>query len=223
MHILLLPIWDSFKCYSRENLVLIFYCLCACTVVAQSLSYVQHFAAHGLQHTRLPRLSPSPGAFSNSCPLSQWCHPTISSSVIPYSSCIQSLPASGSFLMSRLFASGGQSIGASSVLPMNIQDWCPLGLTGLISLLSKGCSSSPIPQFKSINSSALSFMVQLSHPYMTTGKTIALTIQTFVGKVMSLHFNMLSVFCHSFPSKGQMSFNFMAVFTICCDFGAQEN
>ena len=80
---------------------------------------------HGLQHARLPCLSPTPGACSNSCPLSQWCHPTISSSVVPFSSCPQSFPASGSFLMSQLFASGGQSIGASasaSVLPMNIQD-----------------------------------------------------------------------------------------------------
>ena len=96
---------------------------------------------HGLQHARLPCPSPSPGAYSNSCPLSWWCHPTISSSVVPFSSCLQSFPASGSFLMSQLFTSGGQSIGASasiSVLPMNIRDWFPLGLTGLISLQSKG-------------------------------------------------------------------------------------
>ena len=88
---------------------------------------------HGLQHARLPFLSPSAGPCSNSCPLSQWCHPTISSSVIPFSSCLQSFPASGSFLMSRLFTLGGQSIGGSasaSALPMNIQDWFPLGLTG---------------------------------------------------------------------------------------------
>ena len=98
----------------------------------------------GLQHTRLPCPSPSPRACSNSSPLSQWCHPTISSSVVPFSSCLQTFPTSGSFLMSQLFASGGQSIGASassSVLPMNIQDWFPLGLTGLISLKSKGLSS----------------------------------------------------------------------------------
>ena len=94
---------------------------------------------HGLQHTRFPGASPSPRACSNSCPLSWWCHPTISSSVVPFSSCLQSFPASGSSLMSWLFASGGQSIGASvsaSVLPMNVQDWFPLGWTGLISLLS---------------------------------------------------------------------------------------
>ena len=96
---------------------------------------------HGLQHARLPCPSPSHGACSNSCPLSQWCHPTISSSVIPFSSCLQSFPASGSFPMSQLLASGGQSISASaSVFPMNIQSWFPLRLTGLISLLSKGLS-----------------------------------------------------------------------------------
>ena len=85
---------------------------------------------HGLQHARPPYQSPIPGVYSNSCPLSQWCHPTISSSVIPFFSCLQSLPASGSFPMSQLFASGGQSTGISastSVLPMNTQDWSPLG------------------------------------------------------------------------------------------------
>ena len=91
----------------------------------------------GLQYARPPCLSPTPGVYSNSCPLSWWCHPTISSSVIPFSSHFQSFPASGSFQMSQLFASGGQSIGVSastSVLPMNIQDWFPLGWTGWISL-----------------------------------------------------------------------------------------
>ena len=98
---------------------------------------------HGLQHARLPCPSPTPGAFSNSCPLGQWCHPTISSSVIPFSSCLQSFPSSGSLPMSQFFTSGSQSIGVSasaSVLPMNIQDWFPLGLIGLISLQSKGLS-----------------------------------------------------------------------------------
>ena len=97
----------------------------------------------GLEHVRFPCLSPTPGACSNSCPSSRWCHPTISSSVIPFSSCLQSFPASGSFPMSQFFASGGQSIGASasaSVLLVNIQDWVPLGLTGWISLQSKGLS-----------------------------------------------------------------------------------
>ena len=98
---------------------------------------------HGLQQARLPCPSPTPGACSNSHPSSQWCYPTISSSVAPFSSCLQSFPASGSFLMCQFCASGGQSIGAStsaSVLPMNIQDWFPLGLTGWISLQSKGLS-----------------------------------------------------------------------------------
>ena len=98
---------------------------------------------HGLQHARLPCPLPTPGAYSNSCPLSWWCHPTISSSVIPFSSHLQSFPASGSFPMSQFFASGGQSIGVSasaSVLPMNIQDWFPLGWTGWISLQSKELS-----------------------------------------------------------------------------------
>ena len=115
---------------------------------------------HGLQHARPPCPSPTPGVDPNSCPLSRWCHPTISSSVVPFSSFLQSFPASGSFLTSQLFASGGQSIGASaSVLPMNIQGWFPLGLTDLISL-SPGDSqeSSPTPQLKSINSSALSLV-----------------------------------------------------------------
>ena len=98
---------------------------------------------HGLQHTRPPCPSPTPGVYSNSCPLSQWCHPTISSSVVPFSSCLQFFPASGSFQISQFFTSGGQSIGVSasaSVLPMNIQDWFSSGWTGWISLQSKGLS-----------------------------------------------------------------------------------
>ena len=98
---------------------------------------------HGPQHARPPCPSPTLRVYSNSSPLSRWCHPTISSSVIPFSSCPQSFPASGSFPMSQLFTSGGQSIAVSasaSVLPMNIQDWFPLGGTGWISLQSKGLS-----------------------------------------------------------------------------------
>ena len=99
---------------------------------------------HRLQHTRLPCPSPTPGACSNLCPSSRWCHPTISSSVVPFSSCLQSFPASGSFPLSYFFTSGGQSIvgvsASASVLPMNIQDWSPLGWTGWISLQSKGLS-----------------------------------------------------------------------------------
>ena len=128
--------------------------------------------------------------------LSQWCHPTISPTVVSVSSCLQSFPASGSFPMSRFFASGGQSIGVSastSVLPMNIQDWFPLGWNGWISLQSKGLS---IVFNTTVQASVLwcsaSFTVQLSNPYMTTEKTIALTRRTVVSKVMSLPFNMPS-------------------------------
>ena len=105
----------------------------------QLLSRVWLSATHGLQYTRLPCPSPTPGVCSNSCPLSWWCHPTIPSSVIPFSSCPWPFPASESFQMSQVLASGGQSIGVStsaSVLPMNIQDWISLGLTGLISMQS---------------------------------------------------------------------------------------
>ena len=129
------------------------------------------------------------------CPSSQWCHPTISTFVIPFSSHFQSFPASGSFLLSQFFISGGQSIEASalaSVLRMSFQDWFPLGWTGWISLQSKGLSS--LLQHHSLKAPVLwcsaFFIVQLLQPYMTTGKTIALTRWTFVGKVMSLLFNM---------------------------------
>ena len=135
----------------------------------------------------------------------QLCHPTISSSVIPFSCCLQSFPAPGSFPISWLFISGGQSIGTSasaSVLPMTIQrilisfrtDWFDLSVQGILkSLLQQHSSKASILQW------TMFFMVQLSHLYMTTGKTIGLTRQTFVGKVMSLLFNML--FGHSFSSK----------------------
>ena len=116
--------------------------------------------AHGLQPARLPCPSPSPRACSNSCRLSQLCHPTIFSSVLPFS-CLQYLPASGSFLMNQLFAWGVQSIEVSasaSILPINIQGWFPFRLTGLISLLFKGLKSSPTPRSQSINSSVLSFL-----------------------------------------------------------------
>ena len=109
----------------------------SCSVMSDSLR------PHGVQHARPPCPSPTPGVYSNSCPLSWWCHPTISSSVIPFSSHLRSFPASGSFQMSQFFTSGGQSIGVSasaSVLPVNIQDWFPLGWTDWISLQSKGLS-----------------------------------------------------------------------------------
>ena len=150
---------------------------------------------HGLQHARPPCPSPTPGACSNSCPSSWWWYPTISSSGVPFSPCLQPFSASGSFLVSPFFTSGGQSIRAlASVLPMNIQDWLSLGLTGLIFLQSKRLKS--LLQYHSLKASILHqsafFTVQLSHPYVTTGKTKALTRWTFVGKVMSLLFNMLS-------------------------------
>ena len=109
----------------------------SCSVVSDSLRPQE------LQHTRSPCPSPTPRVYSNSCPSSQWCHPTISSSVVPFYSWPQSLPASGSFPMSQLFAWGGQSTGVSasaSVLPMNTQDWSPLGWTGWVSLQTKGLS-----------------------------------------------------------------------------------
>ena len=179
---------------------------------------------HGLQHTRLLYPSLSPGVYTNSGWSSQWYHPTISSSVALFPSCPQSFPASGCFPMTRLLASGGQSIGASasaSVLLMNIQGWLHLGLTGLISLLSKGLSSHL--QHHRIQKSVLQcsavFMVQHSHLNVSPGKTIALTIWTFVGKVMSLLFNMLSWFPITVLPRSTC-LNFMAVFTVHSDFGA---
>ena len=133
---------------------------------------------------------------TQTCPLSQWCHPTISSSIVPFSSCPQFFLASGSLQMNQLFTSGGQSIGVSasvSVLPVNTQDWSPLRWTGWISLQSKGLSKSLLKHHQNHQffDSAF-FAVQLSHLYMTTGKTIALTRWTFVDKIVSLLFNMLS-------------------------------
>ena len=150
-----------------------------------------------LQHARLPCPSPTLGFYSNSWPLSWWCYPTISSSVIAFSSHFQSFPASGSFPMSQFFTKGAQSIGVSasaSVLLKNIQDSFPLGWTDWISLQAETLKS--LLQHHSSKASILQssafFIVQLSHPYMTTGKTIAFTRWTFVGNVMFLLFNMLS-------------------------------
>ena len=142
---------------------------------------------HELQHARPPCPSPTPGVHPNPCPSSWWCYPTISSSVVPFSSCLQSFPASGSFQMSQLFASGGRSIGVSastSVLRMNTQDWSPLEWTGWISLQSKGTLKSLLQHHSSKTSilrHSAFFIVQLSHPYMTMGKTIALTKWTLVN------------------------------------------
>ena len=133
---------------------------------------------HGLQHARLPCPSPTPGAYSNSCPSSRWCHPTISSSVVPFSFCPQSLPASGSFPLSQFFTSGSQSIGVSasaSVFPMNIQDWS-LRMDWLDLLAVQGTLKSLHQQHSSKASilwCSAFFIVQLSHSYMTTGKTIS--------------------------------------------------
>ena len=218
----------------------------------QLLSHVWLFVTPWTAARQTSCPSPTSRACLNSCPLSWWCHPTISFSVIPFSSHLQSFPASESFPMSQFFTLSGQSIAASalaSVLPMNIQDWFPLGCTGWVSLQSKGFSRvffqhhsskpsvlrirwpkysgfsfsiSPSSEYPGLISFRMDwfdlfavqrtlksllqhhsskatilqrsafFMVQLSHPYMTTGKTIALTRWTFAGKVMSLLFNMLS-------------------------------
>ena len=149
---------------------------------------------HGLLHARIPCPSPTPGACSNPCPLSLWYHQTISFSVVPFSR-LQSFPATGSFPMSQFFTSDGQTTGvAASVLPMNIQDRFPLGLTGLLFAV-QGTLKSLLQHHSSkasVRWCSAFFKVQLSHTYMTTGKTTALTRWTFVGKVMSLLFNMMS-------------------------------
>ena len=154
---------------------------------------------HELKHTRPPCPSPTPRVHSNSCPSSWWCNPAISSSVVPFSSCPQSLPASESFSVSQLFAWGGQSTGVSalaSFFPKNTQGWSPLEWMGWLDLLAVQGTLKSLLQYYSSKASILQcsafFTVQLSHPYMTTGKTIALTRQTFIGKVTSLLFNMLS-------------------------------
>ena len=144
--------------------------------VVWSPSCDQLFETHGLWYTWLLCPSPSPGICPSSCPMNWWCHPTISSSVSLFSSCLQSFPGLGFFPMSQVYASGGQSIGASaSDLPKSIQDWLPLRLTDLIFLLSKGFSR--VLQHHSLKVSILRcsgfFMIWLSHPYRTIGKTIA--------------------------------------------------
>ena len=169
-----------------------------------SHSVVSHsLRPHGLQHNRLPCPSPTPRVYSNSCPLSWWCHPTISSSVIPFSSHLQSFPASGSLPVIQFFPSGGLSIGVSfSISPSNEysgliscrMDWLDLlAVQGTLkSLLQHRSSKASI-----LWCSAL-FIVQLSYPYMTTGKIIVLTRQAFVSKVMSLLFFYFTHFKKSF-------------------------
>ena len=171
----------------------------------QSLSHVQLFVTHGPQQARLPCPSPAPTACSNSCPLSWWCHPTISSSALPFSSCLQSFPESGSFEMSHFFASGSQNWSFSfRISPSNEYsglfsfriDWFDLLRADCLDLFAVQGTLKSLLQHHSSKASILRclafFMVQLSHLYMTTGKTIALTRWTFVGKVMSLLCNMLS-------------------------------
>ena len=195
IHVLLKPGLENFEHYFAN--------------MFSSVQFSSSVVSHELQHARPPCPSPTPRVHSNSCPSSQWCHPAISTSVVPFSPCPQSLPASESFPMSQLFTWGGPSIGVSalaSFLPKNTQDWSPLEWTGWISLQSKGLLS--LLQYHSSKASILRcsafFTVQLSHPQMTTGKTIALTRWTFVGKVVSLLLNMLSRLVITFlpSSKG---------------------
>ena len=172
-------IWHGLFCFpsplqspAQDTKTAAFLLLFSHSVVSDSLQ------PRGLQHARIFCPSPSPGACPNSCPLSQICHPTISSFFVPFSSCIQSFSASGSILMSQLSTSGSQSIGVSaSVLPVYIQDWFSLGLNGLISLQPKGLQR--VFSNTAVQNHQL-FYIQPSlcsdwHPHMTTGKTIALT------------------------------------------------
>ena len=163
---------------------------------------------HESQHARPPCPSPTPGVHSDSRPSSQWCHPAISSSVVPFSSCPQSLPASESFPMSQLFAWGAQSTGVlalASFLPKKSQGWSPSKWTGCISLLSKGLSrvfyNTTVQKHQFF--SAQPSLRSNSHSRTSTGKTIALTRWTFVGKVMSQLFNMLSRFVIAFLPRNK--------------------
>ena len=162
---------------------------------------------HRPQHAMPPCPSPTPRVYSNTCPLSQWCHPIISSSVVPFSSCLQSFPASGSFPMSQLFASGGQSIGVSastSVLPVNIQDWFPLGWTGWISFAVQRTLKSLLQQHSSkasILGCSAFLIVQFSYPYMTTGKTIVGPHMEHRFLTSAVHYNHLGTFKTSTPGN----------------------
>ena len=197
------------KCYSMVVNLIQFY-LSSCSVQFSHSVVCDSLRPHGLQHTRPPCSSPTPGVYSNLYPLSQWCHPTISSSVICFFSGPQSFPASGSFQMSQFLASGGQSIGvlASGISPSNEysglisfrMDWLDLlAVQGTLKSLLQHHSSKA-----SILRPSAFFTVQLSHPYMTTGKTIALTRWTFVGKVMSLLFNILSRLVITFLPRSKL-------------------
>ena len=158
----------------------------------QSLSRVRLLQPRGLQHTRPPYASPTPGVDSNSCPLSWWCHPTISSSVIPFSSCLLSVSASGSFQMSQFFTSTWPKYWSFSISPSNEYSWLISFRMDWWDLLAVQGTLKSLLQHHSSKASILwcsaFFIVQLSHPYMTTGKTITLTSWSFVEKVMSLFF-----------------------------------
>ena len=179
-------------------MLFVFTLLCIRSVQLSHSVMSDSLRPHESQHARPPCPSPTPRVHPNPCPLNQWCHPTISSFVVPFSSCPQSFPASGSFQMRQLFSSGGQSIGVSastSVPPMNTQDWSAWRMDWLDLLTVQGTLKSLLQHHSSKASILMHsafFIVQLSHPYMTTGKTIALTRWIFVDKVMSLLFNMLS-------------------------------
>ena len=188
------------------------------------------FWPHGLQHARLPRPSPILGACSNSCPLSQWCRPTILSSVVPFSSCPQSFPASGSFPTEEdsvfpirwpKYWSFSFSISPSNEYLGLISFWMDssdfLGVQGTLKSLLQHHNSKA-----SVVWSSTLFIVQISHPYMTTRKTIALTRWTFVGKIKPLLLNMLSRLVIAVLPRSKC-LNFMAAVTICSDFGAQKD
>ena len=171
-----LELKSLFKLRLKDTSLLITSVQFSCTVVSDSLQ------PHRMQHARPPCPSSTPGVYSNSFPLIRWCHPTISSSVIPFSFHLQSFPASGSFQMSQFFALIGQSIRVSasvSVFPMNMQDWFPSFRMDWLDLLAVQGTLKSLFQHRSSKASILChsafFIVQLSHPYMTTGKTIALT------------------------------------------------
>ena len=164
---------------------------------------------HGLQHARLPCPSTSPGVYPNSCPLRWWGHPTISSSIVPFSSHLQSFPASGSFPRSQFFASRGPKYWSFSfsISPFNEYSGLISIRMDCLDLLAVQGTLKSLLQHRSSKASILQrsvlFIVQLSHPYLTTGKTIALTRLTFVGKVMSLLFNMLSMLVIAFLPRSK--------------------
>ena len=207
-------------------------------VVIQLISHVSLFVIPWTAANQVSLSIPSPGACSNICPLSQWYHPTNSSWVIPFSSCLQSFPESGSLPMSQLFALGGQSVGVSA--SVSVLQWIfrnKFFRMDWLDLLAVQGTLKSLPQHHSSKASvpwcSTFFMVQLSHPYMTTGKTTTLTIWDFVGKVHLITFlyqryylfkkqlfNMSSLVTAFLPSskKKKKMFNFMPAVTICSDF-----